>query len=114
MTPRTLKLRARRLWRRRTSQVEDLSQQAGEQFERNFLARLGRLRQVWRFVALWLLLFILLGSCLIVQLSALKPYYQVLQPVSGGIYAEGLTGAFTTANPLYTVSDVDTSVSKLL
>ncbi len=114
MSPRTLKLRARRLWRRRTSQVEGIGQQAGEQFERNFLARLERLRHVWRFTLLWMLLFLLLAGGLIVQFSNLKGYYQTLQPVPGGMYSEGLQGSFTTANPLYAVSDVDTSVAKLL
>lgn len=114
MSPRALKLRTRRFWRRRTAQVENLGQHAGEQFEHNFLGRLNRLRQVWRFVALWTLFFVLLGAGVFVQFSSLKHYYQVLEPVPGGMYSEGVEGSFTTANPLYAVNDVDTSVSKLL
>lgn len=114
MSPRALKLRTRRFWRRRTSQVENLSQHAGEQFEQNFLGRLVRLQRVWRFVALWVLFFVLLGAGVFVQFSVLKHYYQVLEPVPGGMYSEGIEGSFTTANPMYAVSDADTSVSKLL
>lgn len=114
MSPHTFKLRVRRLWRRRTSQVEEIGREAGDQFEENFLARLGRLRLVWRFVVLWILLLTVIGVAVGMQLSGLRQYYQVLQPVPGGIYSEGIQGAFTTANPLYAVSDVDTSVSRLL
>src|SRR5579884_4440305 len=114
MTPHALKRRFRRLWRRRTSQVEDLSQQAGEQIDKNLLGRFGKFRLVWRFITGWMLLFVLIASCLIVQLSALKSHYQTLQPISGGMYSVGLQGSFTTANPLYAVTDVDTSVSRLL
>lgn len=114
MSPQTLKIRTRRFWRKRTSQVENIGQSAGEHFEQNFLGRLNRLRHVWRFTLMWILLFLLLGAGVVVQFSQLKNYYQVLQPVPGGMYSEGLTGSFTTANPLYAISDVDATVSKLI
>lgn len=114
MSPHLFRLRSRRFWRRQTSHVEDLSHAAGQQLEQNFLARVGRLRKVWRFVAAWTLLLVFVGVGVLAQLSNLKSYYQRLEPVPGGIYSEGLAGTFTTANPLYAVSDVDTSVSTLL
>ena len=114
MSPHKLKLRARKLWRRQTSQVEEISREAGEQFEENFLARLGRLQLVWQFVLLWVLVVSLVGAAVGWQLSLLKQYYQVLEPVPGGIYSEGIKGSFTTANPLYAVNDVDTSVARLI
>lgn len=110
----TLKLRFRRQWRQRVARTEDLSHRLGEQLDNNFLGRLGRIRLVWRFMLGWVLLFVLLAGCLVAQLAALRGYYQVQQPVPGGMYSEGIEGNFTTASPLYAVSDVDTSVSKLL
>jgi peptide/nickel transport system substrate-binding protein len=107
-------LRFRRVWRRRQHQVDDLSQNATSQLEKNFLGRLGRLGLVWRFSVGWTLLFVLLGGCLIAQISALNSYYQTVQPVPGGLYSEGIQGTFTTANPLYAVNEVDTSVSRLI
>src|SRR5260370_15402676 len=114
MTPHIAKLRVRRFWRRRKQRAEKLVHGAGDQFENNFLARLNRLRRVWRFVAAWLLLFVALGAGVLLQFSVLKQYYQVLQPVPGGLYSEGIEGTFTTANPLYAVNDVDTSVAELV
>lgn len=84
------------------------------QFDQNLIGRLGRLRLVWRFVLSWLVLMGAIAGILIAQLSALRSYYQVMQPSPGGIYSEGIEGSFTTVNPIYAVSDVDTSVSKLL
>ncbi len=114
MSPHRFKLRIRRLWRRRASQVENISHEAGEQFEQNFLERLSHLKQVWRFAFAWVALVLLLGGIAGLQIINLRPYYQVLQPVPGGIYSEGINGSFTTASPLYAVSDVDTSVARLL
>jgi peptide/nickel transport system substrate-binding protein len=114
MNLRALRLRSRRLWRRRQIQIEIISQNTGIQFEKNFLGRFNRLKSVWRFTTLWVMLFVLLGGCVVVQLSALKNYYQTVQPVAGGIYTEGIQGSFTTANPIYAVNEVDSSVAKLL
>lgn len=109
-----LRLRSRRLWRREQLQLEEISQNTGLQLEKNFLGRLNKLRSVWRFTTIWILLFVLLGGCLFAQLSALKGYYQTIQPIPGGIYSEGIQGSFTTANPLYAVNEVDSSVSRLI
>ncbi|MGH7142266.1 MAG: ABC transporter substrate-binding protein [Candidatus Saccharimonadales bacterium] len=75
---------------------------------------MNKFKLVWRFSISWLLLFGLISGCVVVQLSELKSYYQTIQPVSGGIYSEGIEGTFTTANPLYAVNEVDTSVSRLI
>lgn len=114
MVSRAFKLRVRRRFRVQQRQVEAFGQQAEAQLERNFFRRLERLREVRRFVGAWLLLFILLGSCLVVQIRALSGYYKVSNPVSGGTYTEGIIGAFTNANPVYATSPVDQAVSHLL
>lgn len=111
---RTLKLRSRRWWRRSFRSGEDLAKQSSEQLEKDFFGRLNRLRDVWRPVTAWLLLFVLVISMLVAQIVHLRTYYQVQQPVAGGIYSEGIVGTFTTANPLYALSDVDTSVARLI
>lgn len=114
MSLRVSKMRDRRYWRQRHRQVDTISQNAGNHLEKNFLGRLHRLRAVWRFTTGWILLFVLISGCLIAQISALRSYYQSVQPVAGGLYSEGIAGPFTTANPLYAVSEVDSSVSRLI
>jgi peptide/nickel transport system substrate-binding protein len=94
--------------------LESTARTASEQLDKNFFGRLGRLGRVWRLVAVWLTCALLLGAGLVVELSSLKPYYQKLVPAPGGMYSEGIEGSFTTANPIYAVNSVDTSVSRLL
>lgn len=114
MITRAFKLRFRRRLRMRKLQVEEIGQQAEKQLERNFFRRLERLAGVRRFVAMWLLLLVLLGGCVVAQTRGLRGYYQELQPVAGGTYTEGVLGAFTNANPLYATGSVDVTVSRLL
>jgi len=114
MINRTTRLLWRRKYRRSRRHVEDLGDQAEEQIERHFFRRLSRLKDVRRFVLSWLGLLTLLGGIVIVQTRALSSYYQELRPVPGGIYTEGIIGAFTNANPLYAVGSVDKTVSRLL
>src|SRR5690242_6118572 len=114
MSLHLLKLRIRRFWRRRVLAVRGRLQASGEGFERFGLARLGRLKTVWRFLVVWLGAMTVLGGLTIGQIVGLRPYYQQLLPIPGGRYVEGIAGTFTTANPLYAESDVDTSVSRLV
>src|SRR6185312_3992771 len=71
-------------------------------------------RVFWKFLAVWLLAAGAVLAGLLTQFSGLRAYYQVLRPTPGGMYSEGMEGDFTTASPLYAVTDVDTSVSRLL
>lgn len=114
MFNRKLRLRFRRNYRRGRRQVEDIGVQAEERFERHFFRRLARLYAVRRFVLGWMLLLTLLISIVVAQTRALSSYYQELRPVPGGIYTEGILGAFTNANPIYAVSGVDGAVSRLV
>ncbi|HEX9153748.1 MAG TPA: peptide ABC transporter substrate-binding protein [Candidatus Saccharimonadales bacterium] len=114
MISRASKLRFRRRLRMRKLQVEELGQQAEQQLEQNFFRRLERLADVRRFVITWILLLVLLGSCVIAQIAGLRGYYQVPSPIAGGTYTEGVLGAYTNANPLYATAPADVSVSKLL
>lgn len=111
---RTTRLLLRRKYRRSKRQVEGIGDQAEEQLERHFLRRLGRLLEVRRFLASWMLLLILLSGVVVMQARTLSSYYQELTPVPGGIYVEGIIGSFTNANPIYAVDNVDKSVSDLL
>ncbi len=114
MVNKTTKLRWRRRLRRSRYQVENLSVQAEQGIEQHFFKRLGRLGSVRRFAFGWVMLVMLLGLGVLLQVRALSPYYQTIQPANGGIYTEGILGTFTTANPLYASGPVDGSVSKLL
>jgi peptide/nickel transport system substrate-binding protein len=111
---RLFRLRFRRRIRKGQQQVEDIGAQAEEHIERHLFGRFGRLAPVRRFVFGWLLLIGILIAGLIGQNIFLSGYYQTLAAVPGGIYNEGILGTFTTANPLYATSDVDSSVSHLI
>lgn len=114
MIDRTTKLRWRRRIRRSRQQVEEIGLHTEEHLERHLFRRLGRLYQVRRFILSWLLLIGVLITGVILQTRGLSNYYQILRPVPGGTYSEGILGAFTNANPLYATGGVDGAVSRLL
>ncbi len=114
MRLRLLRLRFRRRLRKGQQQVEDFSQQAEDSIERHVFRRVDRLSSVRRFVAGWLLLVGIIIIGLFYQNFNLANYFQTLHAVPGGIYNEGVQGAFTNANPLYATRDVDTTVSHLI
>lgn len=114
MIDRTTKLRWRRRVRRRQQQLEGIGSTTEEQLDRHFFRRLGRLYEVRRFILTWLLLVVLLAGATVIQTRALGGYYQVIKPVAGGIYSEGIVGSFTNANPIFATSDVDAAVSRLV
>lgn len=114
MIDRTTKLRWRRRFRRSKRQVEDIGMQAEDNLERHFFNRLSRLTKVRRFIASWVLLFLLLIGVTLYQTRGLGSNYLSAAPQAGGIYAEGILGTFTNANPIYAASSVDNSVERLV
>lgn len=106
--------RAKRLFRKRKPATPGLAERAEDQFERNLIRRLGKLKPVRRFVAVWVLLCLVLIGGVVAQTRALSGYYQSMQPAPGGIYHEGIVGTYTNANPLYVTGQVNDAVSKLL
>jgi len=103
-----------RHFRRHQKGAMELGQQADDHIERLVIKRFHRLASVRRFVILWVGLFLLLIFAGLLQVRWLSPYYQRLVPVSGGVYAEGLVGSFTNANPLYATGTADSAVSRLV
>ena len=114
MQLRRFKLRMRRNFRASRRQVEDLGGQVEQQIDQNLLRRFNHLAPVRRFIIGWLGLLVILIIGLIIQNLNLSSYFQNLRAVPGGIYTEGVKGRFTNANPLYAVSDADTTVSHLV
>lgn len=114
MIDRTTKLRWRRRVKQRQKIIEGLGSQTEEHIDKHFFRRLGRLYEVRRFLFAWILLLVALIGAVVVQTRALGDYYLKLVPVSGGIFAEGMIGSYTNANPIFASNDVDSSVSKLL
>jgi peptide/nickel transport system substrate-binding protein len=108
------KKRWRRGFKRRRTEAAQMGQAADEQIERLLIRRFDRLISVRRFIFLWVGLFVLLIFCNLVQLRALSPYYQVLQPTRGGLYSEGMIGTFTNANPIYAAGTANQAVSRLV
>lgn len=111
---RTTKLRWRRRMKRSKQQVEDFGTQAEVNLEKQFFNRLSRLTRVRRFVAAWVLLFILLTGGVLYQTRILGRYYLKSVPTEGGIYSEGILGTFTNANPIYVANSVDNSIERLV
>lgn len=114
MIDRTTKLRWRRRLRRSQKQVEELGSQAENNLDKHLFNRLSRLELVRRFVAGWVILFLLIIGGLLLQAKVLGRYYLSAQPAPGGIYTDGIVGAFTNANPLYLTTSADNSVSRLV
>jgi peptide/nickel transport system substrate-binding protein len=108
------KRRLKRSLRRRQRGTMESVAQADDKLERLLIRRFDRLVSVRRFVFLWLLLFGLMIFVTYGQIRGLSPYYQSLQPISGGLYTEGLLGNFTNANPLYATGAADETVSRLI
>lgn len=104
----------RRMFRRRQKQVEAATARAETHFDDNFVARIGKLFAVRRFVIGWLFLVIAITVLTAFQTVGLNQYFLKLGPVAGGIYNEGMVGTFSNANPIYASGAVDTSVSRLL
>lgn len=114
MVDRTTKLLWRRRFRKKRKQVEEIGANAEQSLDSHLFKRLGRLSKVWRFTVSWVLLLILAAVGNILQIRTQTEHYQVLRPVAGGSYTEGIIGAFTTANPIYATSAADSSVAHLV
>ncbi len=108
------RMRLRRKVRKQRHHVEDISVQADDMLDKHVFRRFGHLVGVRRFVAAWVLLVFFVGLGAIWQVKSLDSFYLELVPTSGGVYREGMIGSFTTANPLFAVNDVDSSVSRLV
>ena len=111
---RLIRLRLRRKLRLSEQKAKNISENTEQGVEKYLFKRIGKLRQIKRFVFSWIILILIAIIATIGQNSLLSGYYQTLRPVPGGIYNEGVIGTFTTANPIYAVNNVDTTVSHLL
>jgi peptide/nickel transport system substrate-binding protein len=98
----------------RQKEAVAMGHQADDHIERLLIRRISRLSSVRRFVLLWTLLFATLFFASFMQFRNLSKYYQVLKPVPGGLYNEGVIGTFTNANPIYATGAADTAVSHLV
>ena len=106
--------KVRKLILRQHKQAISLSHQAEDSFEELVINRFGRLAVVRRFVAAWLIFWVLLALISSWQIINLSSYYQTIKPVPGGIYNEGILGTLNNVNPIYATNEVDTSLSKLI
>src|SRR5690606_10020079 len=104
---RTTKLRWRRKVKQRQRQIEGQGSQTEENIDKHFFRRLGRLYEVRRFLAVWVLVLVGLIAGVVIQTRALGDYYLKLVPKAGGIYSEGIIGSYTNANPIFASNDVD-------
>lgn len=111
---RKTQLKARRLLRKQKRIAESVGEQADQDINRLFFRRFGHLENVRRFVIVWTVLVMLLGLGALWQVRGMDKFYLTTEPVTGGVYREGILGTFTNANPLFATSSVDSSVSRLI
>jgi len=111
---RRTQLKARRLIRKQRRMAESVGEQADRDINRLFFKRFGNLENVRRFVLVWTVLVLLMGLGALWQVRGMDKFYLTAEPVTGGVYREGIIGTFTNANPLFATSPVDTSVSRLV
>lgn len=114
MINRTTRLRWRRKFRRKKNQATEIGVQAEESFDKHFTRRIGRLSEVRRFVIGWIALVVLCIGGVAYQMRQLSDDFQTTVYADGGVYTEGIIGAFTNANPIYAAGAVDNSVSELV
>jgi peptide/nickel transport system substrate-binding protein len=114
MTTNTIQRRFHKGLRKSQQQVEKFGTKTTQGVEKHIIRRLSRLVNIRRFIISWLGLIILLIGIVALQINLLSNYYQKLEPVRGGTYTEGILGDFTTADPIYATSPVDTAVSHLV
>lgn len=98
----------------RRHDLDEISTSAEEKADKHFFRRLANLAKVRRFVVGWLALMGLLLLVAFLQFGFLRDKYQELVYVPGGTLNEGVVGSYTNANPIYSSSSVDSSVSKLV
>jgi peptide/nickel transport system substrate-binding protein len=108
------RLRLKRKIRKHKERVVVLGGVANKHIDRHIFRRWHNLRGSYRFVIGWVGLLIILFSAVLIQNQSLGKYYLTSKPVAGGVYTEGMVGTFSNANPIYAVSDIDLSVSKLV
>ena len=87
---------------------------AERQVERHLIERLPNLPKVGWFLTIWIIFVCLLIIVLLFQIRALTPYYTELEVAAGGTYTEGIVGQVTNFNPIYTSTEVDRSVARLV
>ncbi len=78
------------------------------------LKRLANLRESSRFITFWLVLVSILIASTAFQTAWSQSSYQVVAPVPGGTYAEGMLGPINTLNPLYATTDAELSAERLI
>lgn len=108
------KAKARRVFKNRRRQVDELTDSASRNIDRHIFKRLTNFADVGRFIGAWLLLMMVLIVGVFYQTRSLREYYLSPQPSGGGILSEGMIGTYTNPNPLFASSTVDLSVSKLI
>lgn len=90
------------------------TRKAEAEINKHIYSRFSRLYKVRRFIAIWILVIVASVAGVGIQTYMANDYFETLKPIPGGVYSEGILGTFTTANPIYAVNDVDTSVSTLI
>lgn len=100
--------------RRLTSQIDHFFYWINALIEDDLFSRSKNFKKSFRFLIGWLGLALIIFVLLFVQFINLNNYFQTIQFVPGGVLSLGLSGTYTNSNPLFSTSNVDSSISKLL
>lgn len=96
---------------RRMRRVETVSTRHAHKF---VVGRIENIKLVSREITLWLIFVGILIAGLGVQILWSQDSYMVSAPQAGGTYVEGVLGKVNTLNPLFSTSDAESSVARLI
>ena len=106
--------KVRRTIRRRQSRLISSFRDLANNLDKFVVGRFGHLKVVRKFLLSWMLFWLSLAFITVWQMVNLSGYFQHIEPVSGGIYNEGILGTLSNVNPIYATSNVDSSLSRLI
>ena len=112
--PKPLKKRIVKTINSTQKQAVILTNATESHIDKHLFRRFHKLFRIRNFLAYWIGAVAIVIFGLFWQIFAQFNYFQVLQPVPGGIYNEGILGNYTNVNPIFATNDVDMSVSRLV
>ena len=100
--------------RKTKKNVEQAQEATSRSLNKHLIRRWSKFKEVRRFVVGWLVLVAVLALGVLLQTSSLRAYYMEDVAANGGKYIEGIVGKFSTLNPIFSISNADSAVTKLV
>jgi peptide/nickel transport system substrate-binding protein len=95
-------------------QADKVERAATKHGRKHIFGRLNNLQFVKRNIILWLGLLLVLIVVVVLQTILYNQSYRAPGPAPGGTYAEGVVGEISSFNPLYSATEDEIAVSRLM